>query len=425
MINKINNFINKNIIFIFTIFLFMQPILDIITGVTIYYFKSSFTFSSIIRILFLIFTIYYLIFLSDKKYKKMLYFIFTYSVLFILGNIIFKTNNNIAFEIKTLLNNIYLPIMLLFIYKILKDNEINEKNLFKILTIYLLLVFIPNIFNIGFNSYAYSKTGSVGFFYSANAVGSIISILSPLLISYLIINKRKLYLLVFLTIYSYVLLTIGTKAPILCFIIILIYYYLLYIANMFKNKKYICILISTLTIFIFIFCLIKIIPSSPFYENLLIHLNFLKIKKFSDLLTFKNIDHFIFSSRLSFFSKTFNIFIKSSVYQKLFGIGYVLNLKQLKLSEMDYLDTIIHQGIIGFIIIYYSYFKSLFCIFKSYIKKFKMNFLNIKSSSFIISIIISILCAFFTGHVLATPSVSIFVALVIVISYNNIYERKK
>ena len=46
-------------------------------------------------------------------------------------------------------------------------------------------------------------------------------------------------------------------------------------------------------------------------------------------------------------------------------------------------------------------------------------FLNIKKSSMIISIIISILCAFLTGHVLATPAVSIFISVILVVYYNE------
>lgn len=425
MINKINQFIEKNIILIFTIFLFIQPILDVITGVMLYYFDLTFTFSAIIRIIFLIFCCYYILFVGEFKLKKILYIIFMYCIFFIFGNIIFKDSNNFVIEVKYLLNNIYLSVMLLFIFKILRNNKINEINLFKILMIYLILVFVPNLFNIGFDSYAYSKTGSVGFFYSANAVGSIISILTPLLISYLIIKKKNIELVIFLMIYFYVLLTLGTKAPILCAGIIFIYYLILYIVNLFKNKKYTQIGLSIILIIISIICLIKIIPLTPFYKNLVIHLEFLKIESFTDLLTFENIDHFILSSRLSFFKDTFNIFMESSIYQKLFGIGYALNGKQLKIAEMDYLDMFIHQGIIGFIVIYSVYFVCLFRIFKSYFKKIRMNFFNIRKSSMIISILISILCALLTGHVLATPAVSVFVALLIIISYNDICERKK
>lgn len=425
MMKKINEFIEKNIILIFTIFLFMHPILDVITGIMLYYNDITFTFSSIIRILFLIFIIYYLLFIGDKKNRKYIYILFIYSILFIVTNIFFKVNCSIVLEIKNLFNNIYFPILLIFLFDLLKNKTINEKNIYLILMTYLLLVFIPNILNIGFNSYWHSKTGSVGFFYSANAIGNIISIISPLLIAYLVLNKNKIKLLIFLIIYFYVLLTLGTKAPLLCTSIILFYYLILYIIKLLKNKNYLKIGMSLLCILIFIVCLVKIMPKTPFYKNLIIHLNYLKIEKFTDLLTYKNIDHFIFSSRLKFFKNEFKVYQNSNIMQKLFGIGYYDNGKLMKIAEMDYLDTVIHQGIIGFILIYIKYFEYLFIIFKNYIKNFKKNFFDIRKTSMFLLIIISILCSFLTGHVLATPTVSVFVAVLIVISYNNICERDK
>jgi hypothetical protein len=417
---KINKFLEKNIILIFTIFLFIQPVLDIITGVMLYTVKSTFTLSSLIRVIFMFFMIYYILFVKKTKFKKLLFFIFGYSIIFIFVNIMFKSNCNIISEIKNLLNNIYLPISIIFIIEMLENNNFEMKKIYIILLIYLLLVFIPNLLGLGFNSYAYSKEGSVGFFYSANAVGSIISIIVPLFIYELIKNKNKIYLVLFLIMYLYVLLTLGTKAPILCALIILIYYILLFIVNLIKNKSYKKLILLFLILIIFSIVLSKIIVTTPFYDNLLIHLRFLKIKKLSDLFTFKNIDHFIFSSRLSFFYKSFKIYISSNILQKLFGIGYVINDKTIKLAEMDYLDMFIHQGIIGFVLIYYIYFKLIIDMFKNYFKKFKSNFLNSEKSLMIISIIISILCALLTGHVLATPAVSIYVSLIIVIYYKKL-----
>ena len=342
-----------------------------------------------------------------------------YSIIFMLCNILFKDNTNITYEIKSLLNNIYLPISLLFTFQIFYNREFNRKKIYSVLLIYMLFVFVPNLFHIGFDSYAYSKEGSVGFFYSANAIGSLISVITPLLISELVIKRKKLYLILFLLIYGYILLTLGTKAPILCALIVLMYYILYAVINLIKNKSYKKLIILCTTFVLFVLASIKLITMTPFYDNLVIHLNYLKIKNVSDLFTMHNIDHFVFGSRLSFFKDTFNIYLSSNIMQKIFGLGYFLNGKIMKLVEMDYLDIFLHQGIIGFVIILFTYFKTIFYIFKSYFKKFKSNFFNIKKSSMVISIIISILCAFLTGHVLATPAVSIFISVSLVIYYNE------
>ena len=120
-----------------------------------------------------------------------------------------------------MLINIYLPISLIFTFQIFYNREFNRKKIYSVLLIYMLFVFVPNLFHIGFDSYAYSKEGSVGFFYSANAIGSLISVITPLLISELVIKRKKVYLILFVLIYGYILLTLGTKDPKLCALILL------------------------------------------------------------------------------------------------------------------------------------------------------------------------------------------------------------
>ena len=89
--NKINNFLRRNIITIFTIYLFIQPVLDIATSVALYKFNVDFTVSSLIRVVFLLFTLYYLIFVERKKINiKMLILIMLYSIIFMLCNILFN-----------------------------------------------------------------------------------------------------------------------------------------------------------------------------------------------------------------------------------------------------------------------------------------------------------------------------------------------
>ena len=56
--------------------------------------------------------------------------------------------------------------------------------------IYLLFILIPNVLNLGFGSYEITKKGSIGWFYTANEVGAIISILMPFYLNE-IINKKK------------------------------------------------------------------------------------------------------------------------------------------------------------------------------------------------------------------------------------------
>lgn len=422
LINKINSYIEKKDIVIFTLFLYLQPILDMITGIMANY-NMTFKMSLVIRVLFLIFSIYYTCFIKRKNVKYMSV-IFLYSICFLLTNFFLKKDGNIIVELEVLVKNIYLPIMVVFVLNLFKEKEFDIRHLYRILLIYILFIFIPDIFKIGFNSYSYAKLGSIGFFYSANAVGSILSFIMPLLVADLIKKNHKLLLILFSLIYLYIIFTMGTKAPILCVGIIILYYFVLFIINLIKKKKYASMVATFMLITLFVLLFIKIVPNTAFYKNLIIHLEFLKVKSISDLFTFKNFDHFIFSARLSFLKEAFTLFNKSSFMQKLFGLGYIIDGKQIKTSEMDFFVTLIHQGILGFIVIYYAYFKYMVNIFKEYLKNFKKNFDSINKTSIVLSLVISILGAFLAGHVLETPSVIIFVATIIGNAYFVFNDRK-
>ena len=408
--NKLCKLIDDNIMKIFIVFLYMQPIIDVITGVSLYKFSFLVTFSSIIRFAFLLLCIFYIIFI-DKKRIKYLLIILGYSVLYTIGMIIY--NHTLMYETRFLLYAIYMPITLIFTLSIFKKYKFDNKHLYILLLIYVSLIFIPDLFHIGFNSYSHSKTGSIGFFYSANSVGNIISILFPIFIAYLIKSKKYIPLLLFLAVYIYTILKMGTKAPILFFLFLAIYYFIIFVVKLIKKKKYVILFPSIVLIGIMVYFALKYLPYSSFYTNLVIHLNFLNIHSLSDLLTFKNIDHFLFGSRFQFFFNYLDIYNASPIYGKIFGIGYLVNNQEYKLIEMDYLDTFIHHGIIGFMVIYYLYFRTLFDAFKNYFKSFKKNFMNICKSAKMISIIISILGTLFIGHMLATPSVTIIVVVIL------------
>lgn len=422
MFNKVNSVLENKAITLFNFFLLLQPFLDLTTSFLIHN-NISTHIIFFIKILFLLFCLYYIIIIKKESIKYII-FIFIYSIIFTLVNVFTKKSGISYLEIESLVKVIYFPIILTFVLILFKDNKFNIKNLFITLIIYLLFIFIPGIFNIGYDSYLYDKVGNVGFFYSANAVGSIISMIAPLFIFYLIKNKKVIYLILFLLLYLYVLFNLGTKAPILTCLFIILYFALYILINLIKQKKYRKIIILIITLVLGIILLSYIIPLTPFYKNLIIHANNKGISKLSDLLTFEKLDEYIFSARLSFLIDSFKVFFNSTIIQKLFGIGYIINDMRFKTSEMDYFVTLIHHGIIGFIVIYYKYFKSLFIIFKKYLGLIKKNFFDIQKSGFIISIVVSIMNALLVGHVLDVPSVSIFVTVIIGIASFDCKEKE-
>ncbi len=405
---------------IFLVFLYLQPILDVTAGVLLH-FNYSVTISSIIRFIFMFLCVIYLaFFIKDKKINMYLLILFMYFMCFGITMFITKDFNALIYETKNLISTYYFVILLLTLIKVYKDKKLKVKNLFLIYVIYLLFVFIPNIFNIGFQSYWHSKEGSVGWFLSANVVGSILSILLPILLIY--IKKISIPIIILLLINLYVILSIGTKVPVLSFILIFIINFIYYIISLVKKKDYKKVKIIIAPMIIIVIAALFIFPKTSFYKNLVIHITYLEEKDKGKIPVSEFIDHFIFSQRLTFEEKTRKAYNKSSIMEKVFGIGYIENYntknERDKTIEIDYFDVFYRHGIVGFII----FFIPLVYILKSVVKKFKkLNFIKL---NLLLSVILIFLLAFFQGHILVTPANSIYVALILALVYNNAFEFK-
>ena len=408
----------KNYDKIFLIFLYLQPFLDVSAGVMLH-FNYSLTISSIIRIIFIFISLFYLIFhVKDKKLNIYLACLILYFLMFALTIFINKDFSCLAYEIKNLLTTYYFIIILLSLLFIYKNKKLNIKHLYIIYTIYLLFVFIPSIFNIGFNSYYESKIGSAGWFKSANSVGSIISILLPILL--INIKKINIKIILLAIINLYVIFNIGTKVPPIAFILIIMVNILYYIITLIRKKEYKKLSIILIPIIAVFISLSFVFPKTHFYKNLVIHINFLEKKDNGKITTWHIIDHFIFSERLTFEEKTRKAYNDSSILEKVFGIGYIENYAtdnvSFKTVEIDYFDVFYRHGIIGFILFFYP----VIYVLKGMNNKYK---LSKKTLNIGMSIILIFILALFQGHIFVNPSTSIFAALILSLTYNNSFNK--
>lgn len=410
--------IKQNINKILSIFILIQPIIDLITGLLIHN-NINLTIGIIIRTIFLLLIVYTTL-ITYKKKKTLIPYLITiiYSILYIIGIVIFKDNISISIfkEIQGLFRTMYFPLLLISLYSIKDELNISKSVLFSSLALYLLFIIIPNSLNIGFKSYAITKSGTLGFFNSANEISGIISILTPIVFIMFKESKNILLKVLFTIIYLIVILTIGTKTPLLALIVTIFWLYIWLLFKYFKEKKYNLIILSFIVVIIGLLSLIIIVPKTNFYKNIKTHINYLKIKDVEDIVENPIIfDHFIFSERLTFLNNKKQIYDNSTIYQKLFGIGYLENNKETKLIEIDYYDIYYSHGFIGFIIIFSIYVYILINLIKG---KHKIDFNRCMIS---ISLFLIIILSLFTGHIITSPAVSIFV--VIIILYLD--EKKK
>lgn len=409
-----NSLIKKNLNIIISIFIILQPIFDLITGLCLQTWNINFTFGMIIKMLFFLFIMYTSLFIYKKKKLLIPYIIFfIYSILFIVGTLIYR-DSSILNEIQYLFKIFYFPILLVSLYSLRDNIKISKMTLYTTLLIYLLLIFVPILFGVGYKSYEITKVGTLGFFNSANEISGIISILTPIIFIIFANEKNIIKSLIFTIIYLIVILTIGTKTPFLALIItVFLSLVYLWIKNI-KNKNYKIVFYSFICLFISIITFILIISHTNFYKNIKTHLDYLKIDNVNEVFDNKKmIDQFIFSGRLTFLHNKSKIYKNSSLYEKLFGIGLANN---TKLIEIDYFDIFYSFGIIGFIAIFLTIIFIFYKILKNKQKLTYERYMLLLSFAYII------ILSFFTGHILTSPSVAL-ISLAIIISLNKKSKR--
>lgn len=386
------------------IYLFLVPIMDVFTSLSIHYLGGSMPIILGLKLFFLI----YLMILTIRKSKSKIWYLFILGIYFILFAVLMyfsKGSASFFLEAQNLFRTFYFPLSLFFLYRAYEDDILHIRNeyLVIILGLYLFFLVVPELLHIGFNSYAHSKFGGLGWFYSTNEISGILAILGPFLIAYL---KDKSWIIKIIGMCFYLLgiFVLGTKVPVLAFLIIVGLFFLSFFKTLIKNRAWKKVLATGLCSFVGFCGFGVLLLSSSFYENIKIHLDFLEIREVQDLFTFHHIDHFIFSERLTFLIGTHQDYNESSFPIKILGMGIVIYEEDKpvsrKMVEMDYFDIFYDYGIVGMILFFVPIF--FLPLFRKYLLEEK------------ISIFLILLLAFFSGHILVSPSVSVICALIMI-----------
>ena len=410
-----NKVIKNNLSKIISVFILIQPVLDLITGICLHVFSLNLTIGIIIRMLFLLFIMYATTFIYKKKLSLIYYLIVAFYSIIYLINI--GTNSHLFGQVQGLLRVFYFPLLLVSFYDLKDEIKISTATLFTTLTLYLIFIFIPMTLNLGFKSYEITKSGTLGYYNSANEISGIISILTPIVFMIFNSKGKSILKVIYILLYLVVILTIGTKTPLLSLLITIGMTFIYIMIKSYKDKKYKRILSSFIIIVIGIISLIILIPKTNFYKNIKVLLDFLKVEDVTDIIDNGNlIDHFIFSQRVTFLTDRKSIYDNATFQEKLFGIGYYYNGKKDKQVEMDYFDIYLNHGIIGFIIFFSVY---LYILVQTTKIKRKLNF-NLYMLN--VSMLLILFLSLFTGHIITAPAVSLIVVVIIMMLQNR---RKK
>ena len=465
-------------------FILIQPILDLVTSFAVRNMALPITLGLVIRSLFMAYLcIYVLVTKSNNnkliKYSKIaLSMILIYIAFFLVFTIFNKDRSLILIEAKGIIKSFYFPIVLcgLFVYNQKDKINISNKLLVLTLMIYTSIIFIATVTNTYFNSYNSNGYGSVGWFYAANEIGSIMAILIPFTISSLVNDTDRLLHTLACAMCIASTMFLGTKVPFLALggttVFIIIYYIILNIYNKFStyykidfNLKKIILMMSTILI-----SMILIFPFSPLYKN--IQRNYgdiiqrivnnishnkgdknTQIEDNSDPVSKDEIVTAVLSKRTIYADIIKQKFNNSSWMNKLFGIGYnveikdeiytkkTIDSKQLELLqklgfiveindevytqktiELDQLDILYRHGILGFIVYFTQFLAIILLIAKQIILKRKY-LLNLDIVICIIDIVLALGIAFTAGHILTAPAVGFFLIISTIKLYNEIFKK--
>lgn len=400
--SKVNDFFKTYNEKIIILFLFLCPVIDIITSFFVNVFYVDLTLGIVLKTIFGFYMIYYLLFIF-KGNKRYLYFYATVLLIYFLLYFYFSA---FSFgEVQFIFKVFYFPLSLIFLFITKNDYKFSYKLFSYLFLLYLVFLFIPIVLNMGFESYDIAKSGSVGLFNSANEIGGVLTILFPMFLYNFIKNikdKRMFFMsIIGLFMYFYTILNIGTKAPVLGFALTIIGFVIYYFYKFIKAKKVRDSIILISSVLLLFMLSIFMIPKTTFYKNILIHMNHFNINSFSEVFTsFENVDNIIFSERLSLLKENYNSFNDNLI----FGTSFIEKGFVVKTVEIDYFDILFTFGILGFILFFTPLIYVLYLFIK---KKIKFNI------SYFLSLLLAVILAFFTGHIFIVPTVSFIVSLLI------------
>ena len=391
-----------------TILFILYPLIDLLTALQVRYFSLPVSIGVVVRGLIILMLFGIVVFKSNSKYRSFTigYFI----LLMVYGGIYFltKLDTNIIKEAINIFKMFSLPTMLLLLLNFYDELGIDKRSIKNILYIngyvfalLLVIAFITKTGNLTYPS-KYHLDGYMGYFYAANEISAIAVILFPFMYEKI---SNSIFFKIVGMISAIIFLMIGTKTVLIGICLTVVYYVIVSLIKKKNRILYITFMIAILTFAYF----------SPAYQNIKTRrdrINENLMIKEETLLAYNTDDtsdkDIISSGRDEFLKDNNNLYKKSSIDEKLFGLGYTKY--DLRLVEMDLCDIFYRGGLVGLIIYIIPFIYVGLLIIKKVFKKFNLNIAN----SYL-SLGFGLLLALLSGHVLVSPAVNIYLALILLL----------
>ncbi|WP_449537833.1 O-antigen ligase family protein [Ferdinandcohnia sp. Marseille-Q9671] len=431
-------------------FIILQPILDLITSLSIHLLQTEITLGILVRFLVLVLGFFYILTVKGATKKKIIISYLTLLSVFFLINIInnyfVKDPMSITSEVKFVAKTGYFIFILftyLFLFKRIRSTNkdwesLIQKNFVFAMNIIGAVMVISAITGTAFNSYIKDKTGHVGWFFAGNELGAIMAISFGIVILYAIrktTSFQNIYTWVPVLLVMYSLLAVGTKVGYVTVLLMLLISLFVLIVEKFRDKRAGKINLVILLLLIAGFAVYT--PFSPIAENTNIHLNLINEQnqtqeqpetdpnhtankphkpsndKTEQHLGNKEIENLLLSGRGTYLEEHKQFFNEAGISQKLFGLGFGGNYEtEAKMIEMDFHDLFYSFGIVGTILYLLPILYFGIKVFLLFIRKISIHF-NISNALIASGIVIGLGIAYSAGHVLTAPAVSIYLAILI------------
>lgn len=431
---------NKKLLYIFIL---LQPFIDLFTALMTRFEIGVISLGVVIRGLFILGMLIYLFFFSKSRYRnksiKYLLLLGTFYIFYLITKSEVLTNFGFLFnEITYIFKYSYFILLFITFINYIDEFKVDRKDVIKLFTFnlisYSLLIIIPFLTGTGFNSYNNNEGyGITGWFYSANEISAIFTILYPFLFMYLS-SKFNFKNCLFIILSILAIVIIGTKAPYYGMLLVNAFMLVYFLVNYVKKKTKLKQLIFVAIILAFSILAGGYTPANINLEQ--------RVECLEDYQNGTNSEHktdlkcevaedqqiVMLSGREVLFGYSLDIYKNSSVVDKFFGIGFsnreVLNSKwATKMVEMDLFDVFFRFGIIGFIIYMIPVFTIIFIVATNFIKNIKK--LSLEKIIYSYSTAIGIAFGFFIGHVFGAPSACFYLAFIAIYAIDLFNNNKR
>lgn len=440
-----NKTTSEKLAVIISIFIVAQPFIDVITSLCT---RAGFslTFGVVVRTIFMLICFVYVLFIAKFDKKKLcctyIIAITAYCAIFLAYFLLTGGLSMAIGNLKELIKIFYFSYVLTAFYAIYKEHKYIVSDKIMAFTVfgYMLVIFVAFATGTSFESYKWGF-GYNGWFYAANEIGAIVSILVPFAVFYFSgmfgKNPNKKISLFFaaiaLLLCCFCSTFVGTKVV---FIGIFGYIFCCLVWSLIqwlrkKEKSYFSRAIISLVMCALILCSYTVSPlkknidgvMAPGYEEIMDEINpddpgESEIPEFTWQYKVYRVANWLLSNRLFMIRHVTSAYFNGKTITKIIGIGYVTSPGAEheidKTVEIDPLAVLYRHGILGFILFYIPFIYALFMFLIAFFRHPLKRLQSLKFCSYFYSFLLACFISLCAGHTLVAPAVSIFVAIIII-----------